>query len=160
MSLYLSEIERQLVKLNVRRDRTNFWSETGNLVCEHTGGWCLDSVVPVIVVVAQSVGEIQDRHLANVWWVFSNIEVCWFHTTLCNRVWYKEKVKLTVNYFWLLNETLINVSTLGRIVNKLLTVAVGLLEESLANSLIHDNKRNLWGIVLILWFFGTLFICQ
>ena len=60
----------------------------------------------------------------------------------------KEKVKLSVNDFRLLNETLVNVGTLGRIVDELLTVVHSLLEESLANSLVHNHESNLWRCVL------------
>ena len=74
----------------------------------------------------------------------------WFYTTLGDGVWNKEEVEFAINYFGLLYETLVNISTLWRIVNKLLTVAVSLLEESLANSLIHNDKCNFWRIIIFL----------
>ena len=74
----------------------------------------------------------------------------WLYTTLCDRVRNKEEVEFAINYFGLLNKTLVNISTLRRIINKLLTVAVSLLEESLANSLIDDDKGNFWRIIIFL----------
>jgi hypothetical protein len=61
-----SEVERQFVQVHVRRDRPDFRAEASDLVGEHAGGGRLDRVVPVVVVVAQSVCEVQDRHLADV----------------------------------------------------------------------------------------------
>ena len=54
------------MKVDVGRNGAYFRSESGNLVCKHAGSWGLDRVVPVVVVVAQSVGEVQDGHLADV----------------------------------------------------------------------------------------------
>ena len=56
----------------------------------------------------------------------------------------KEEIKLAVNYFRLLNESLIDVGTLGRVIDELLAVVHGLLEESLTNSLVYDDKRDFW----------------
>ena len=60
----------------------------------------------------------------------------------------KEKVKLSINDFRLLHETLINIGALGRIVDELLTVVHSLLEESLTNSLVDNHESNLWRGVL------------
>jgi hypothetical protein len=65
----------------------------------------------------------------------------------------KEEIKLAVNYFRLLNESLIDVGTLGRVIDELLAVVHGLLEESLTNSLVYDDKRYLWRSVFR---FGTV----
>lgn len=56
----------------------------------------------------------------------------------------KEEIKLAVNYFRLLNESLIDVGTLGRVIDELLAVVHGLLEESLTNSLVYDDKCDFW----------------
>ena len=47
-----------------------------------------------------------------------------------------------------LNEALIYVCTLGRIVNNGLTVLFGLLKESLTDSLVHDDQSDFWRFVL------------
>jgi hypothetical protein len=65
----------------------------------------------------------------------------------------KEEIKLAVNYFRLLNESLIDVGTLGRVIDELLAVVHGLLEESLTNSLVYDDKRDFWRSVFR---FGTV----
>jgi len=62
-----------------------------------------------------------------------------FYTALCHRVRNKEEIKFAVHDFWLLNKSLIYVCTLGRIVNKSLTILFGLLKESLPDSLVHDD---------------------
>ncbi len=72
------------MKVDVGRNCTNFGSESGNLVCKHAGSWGLDRVIPIVVVVAQSVSKVQDCHLADVRRVFSDIEVCRLDTALCH----------------------------------------------------------------------------
>jgi hypothetical protein len=60
----------------------------------------------------------------------------------------QEEVKLAINNFGLLYEALIDVGSLGRIVNELLAVIHSLLEEPLADSLVHDDESNLGRRVL------------
>lgn len=62
----------------------------------------------------------------------------------------KEEIKLAVNDFRLLNEALVNVGTLGWVVNKLSLSMLCLLEESLANALVYNNQSNLG------WLSGSL----
>ena len=60
----------------------------------------------------------------------------------------QEEVKLAINNFGLLYEALIDVGSWGRIVNELLAVIHSLLEEPLADSLVHDDESNLGRRVL------------
>lgn len=131
------------MEVYVGRYRANFRSESGNLICKHAWSGSLDCIVPVVVVIAQSVGEIQDCHLADVRRVFGDVEVCRLHTALSHRMGNQEEVKLTIDNFRLLDEALIDVGTLGWVVDELLTVIHSLLEESLANSFVHNNESNL-----------------
>lgn len=56
---------------------------------------------------------------------------------------HKEEVKLAIDNLRLLNKACINVCTLRRVVDEVLSiVACSLLEESLADSLVHDDQGN------------------
>ena len=70
------------MKVDVGRNGAYFRSETSDLVSEHARSRGLDRIVPVVVVVAQSVREVQDCHLADVRRVFGDVEVSRLHTTL------------------------------------------------------------------------------
>jgi hypothetical protein len=59
--------------------------------------------------------------------------------TLGNIVWDKEKVKLSINDFGLLNEALVHIGTL-RWIQDCMT---SLLKESLTDSLVDDDKSDL-----------------
>lgn len=54
------------MQIDVGRNSAYLRSEAGNLVSEHARSRGLDRIVPIVVVVAQSVREIQDCHLADV----------------------------------------------------------------------------------------------
>ena len=63
-------------------------------------------------------------------------------------MWNQEKVELTIDNFWLFNKALINISTLGWIVNESLSVLIcRLLEKSLSDSLVHDDQGNFWRVI-------------
>lgn len=63
------------MQVNIARNGSNFGAEASNLVCKHARSRNFDGVVPVVVVVAQSVGKVQNRHLAYVGRVFSYVEM-------------------------------------------------------------------------------------
>jgi hypothetical protein len=67
------------VQVNIARNSANFRAEASNLVCKHAGGRNLNGVVPIVVIVAQSVSEVQDRHLADIARIFSHVEMCRLH---------------------------------------------------------------------------------
>ena len=54
------------MEIYVGRDCTNLRPKSGDLVGKHTRRRSLDSVIPIIVIVAQSVSEVQNGHLADV----------------------------------------------------------------------------------------------
>jgi len=70
------------VQIYVAGDRAYFGTESSDLVGQHAGGGDLDCVVPVVVVVAKGVSEVQDCHLADVGRVFSDVEVGRLYTAL------------------------------------------------------------------------------
>ena len=72
------------MQIHITWDRAYFRTESSNLVGQHARGGDLDCIVPVVVVVAKGVGEVQDCHLADVRRVFSDVEVGWLDTALSN----------------------------------------------------------------------------
>ena len=67
------------MEVDIRWDSTDFGAEASNLIGEHTRRWCLDCVIPIVVVVAESVSEVQDGHLRNLRGVFSHVEMSRLH---------------------------------------------------------------------------------
>ena len=53
-----SQVERKFVEVHIARDSTNFRAEAGNLICEHARCGDLDGIIPVVVVVAEGIGEV------------------------------------------------------------------------------------------------------
>ena len=70
-----SQVEGELVEIHIAGDRADLRAESGDLISQHAWGWDLDSVIPVVVVVAESIREVQDGHLADGRRVLSNIEM-------------------------------------------------------------------------------------
>jgi hypothetical protein len=138
----LSEIERQLVEIDVRRDVTDFAAVDGDLICKHAGGGDLDGIGPVVIVVAQSVGEVEDGFLGDHRSILGYIEVSGLDCTLGHAVGDKEEIELAVNDLRLLDETVVNICALGRVEDLSLRRSEGacLFEESLADSLVDDDK--------------------
>lgn len=58
----------------------------------------------------------------------------------------QEEIELAINNHRLFNETIINISSLWRIVN--VSVLLSDLEESLSNSLVDNNEGVLWSVVI------------
>ncbi len=63
---------------------------------------------------------------------------------------YQEEVELAINHLGLLDEALVNVGALRRVIDESLAVLVGLLEEALAYALINNDECHLWRIVFAL----------
>ena len=138
--LAVSQVEWELVEVYVARDRANFTAEASDLVSQHTWSGDLDGVVPIVVIVTQSISEVQDSHLRDLGRVLRHIEVSRFHWTLGYRMRYQEEVKFAINHFWLLYKARIDICTLWWVVDEVLTASVlRLLEESLTDSLINDD---------------------
>ena len=51
------------MEVYIARDGSYFGAEARNLIREHAGGGDLDGIVPVVVVVTEGVGEVEDGHL-------------------------------------------------------------------------------------------------
>lgn len=129
------------MKVNIWRNIAYFASIYSDLICQHTRCWNFDWIWPIIVVEAKSVSEIEDCILWNLGSIFSNIKMSRLDCSLGHIVWYKEKVEFAINHLWLFNETLIDISPLRRINEFFSFIDV---EESLSNSLVHDNESNIW----------------
>lgn len=54
------------MQINVAGNSTHFGTEASDLVGEHAWGRDLNCVVPVVVVVAKRVGEVENSHFADV----------------------------------------------------------------------------------------------
>ena len=61
-----SQVEGELVEIHIAGDRADLGSEAGNLIGEHAWRRNLNGIVPVVVVVAKSIGEVQDCHLGDL----------------------------------------------------------------------------------------------
>lgn len=55
----------------------------------------------------------------------------------------QEEIELSIDYFRLLYKALIDIRSLGWVVDELLPILHSLLEESLADSLVNNDKGNL-----------------
>jgi len=132
------------VEVHIAGDGANLRAEAGDLVGKHARGGDLDRIVPVVVVVAQSIGKVQNSHFGNIAGVFSNIEMGRFDGALRYGVRHKEEIELAIDHLALFNEALIDVGTLGRVVNEGLVLRIlCLLEETLAHALVHNNQSDL-----------------
>jgi len=99
LSLFPSQVEGQLVQIDVGRNGSDFAAESGNLVGEHARRRNLDRVVPVVIVVAKRVREVEDRHLRDLGGVLRHVEVSWLDGSLGHRVRNKEEVELAIDDF-------------------------------------------------------------
>ena len=132
------------MEVHIAGDGADLGAESSDLVREHAGRGNLDGVVPVVVVVAQGVREVQDRHLRDLRRVLGHIEVSGLDGALCHGVRHQEEVKLTVDHFSLLDEASIDVGSLRRVVNEhvviVVVIAWELLEEALSHTLVHNDE--------------------
>lgn len=58
-------------------------------------------------------------------------------------MWHQEEVEAAVHDLGLLDEALVHVGALRRVVDEVLAIRLGLLEEALAYTLVHDNQGDL-----------------
>lgn len=143
-----SQVEGELVEIHIAGDCADLRAEASDLVCKHAGGWNLDRIVPVVVVVAEGVCEVQDGHLTDLRRVLSNVEMRRLDGALSHRVRHKEEIKLAIDDLRLLNEACVDVGTLRRVVNEVLSIVTSrLLEESLTHSLVHNDQSDV-GVLL------------
>lgn len=140
--------------LNIWGNISDLTSVDGDLVCKHTGGRHLDRIRPVVVVEAEGVSEVKDSILGDLGRVVSNIEMCWFHSSLSDVVRDEEEVKLSIDDFWLLYESLVDISTLGWVL-----IVSGLrIEESLSDSLVNDDQSYSRGLSIGVALSETVFV--
>ena len=136
------------MEIHIARDGAYLGAETGDFIGQHARGRDLDRVIPVVVVVAQRVCEVKDRHLRDLGRVLSDIEMSGLDGALSDGVRHEEEIELAVNDLRLLNKASIDIGTLGRVVDEVLSVIAGrLLEESLADALV-DNNQGDFGVLL------------
>jgi len=81
------------VKVNIGRNVADFTSVDGDLVGQHARGGDLDGIGPVVVVVAQSICEVQDGLLGDLRSILSDIEVSGLDGTLGDRVRNEEEIE-------------------------------------------------------------------
>ena len=67
------------MEIHVARDRANFTAEASDLVSQHARSWDLDGVVPIVVIVTERIGEVQDGHLRYLRRILRYIEVSRLH---------------------------------------------------------------------------------
>lgn len=70
------------MEIKVRGDVPDLTAVDCNLICEHAWCWDLDGIRPVVVVVAKSVGKVEDCVLGNQGGVLSDIEMGWLNCSL------------------------------------------------------------------------------
>lgn len=70
------------MEINIRGNVADFAAIDGDLVCEHARSRDLNGVWPIVVVVAQSIGEVEDRVLRDKRGVLSDVEVSGLDCTL------------------------------------------------------------------------------
>lgn len=85
------------MQVDIAGDGAHFGAESGNFVGEHARGRDLDRVVPIVVVVAERVREVQDSHLRDLRRVLSDVEMSRLDRSLGDGVGNEEEVKLAVD---------------------------------------------------------------
>lgn len=136
-----SQVEGKLMQIDVTWNSTDFRAETSDFVCKHAWRWDLDSVVPVVVIVTKSVGEVENSWLRDLRRVLGNIEMSWLHGTLGDWMWDQEEVKLTIFNFRLLDEACIDVGSLRRVLDELVALlGLSLLEKSLSHTFVNNDE--------------------
>lgn len=141
------------MEIHIAGDGTNFGAEASDLVSKHAWSRDLDGVVPIVVIVTERIREVKNRHLRDLGRVLGHVEVGRLDRTLGHRVGHEEEVELTVDDFGLLYEAIINIGTLRRVVDVVLAIVLlSLLEEPLANTLVHDDQSDLRSLLLLLFF--------
>ena len=140
------------MEIHVTWDIANFTAINSNFICQHTWGWDLDRVGPVVVVVAEGVRKVENCVFGYFRIVCCNIEMGWLNCSLSNGMRHQEEIEASILNSGLLNKALIDIGTLRRVGN--LGILAG-LEESLSNTLVDNDQGMLWK--LSLWDVTTIF---
>ena len=128
------------MKVEVGWDVADLAAIDSDLVGKHAGGRNLDGVRPVVVVVAERIGEVEDCVLRDKGGVLSYVEVSGLDCSLGHGVRHEEEIELALDDLRLLNETVVNIGSLGWVENVCLVLGLKLFEESLSNTLIDDDE--------------------
>lgn len=70
------------MKVNIGWNVADLAAIDGDLVGQHAWGRDLDGIWPVVIVVAESIGEVEDGIFRDERSVLSDIEVSWLNRTL------------------------------------------------------------------------------
>ena len=84
------------MEVHVGGDGADLAAEPGDLVRQHAGGGRLDRIVPVVVVVAERIGEVEDCVLRDKGGVLSYVEVSRLDCSLGHGVRHEEEVELAL----------------------------------------------------------------
>ena len=112
------------MEVHIRRNVSDVATIDSDLVCEHARCGDLDRISPVVVVVAERIGEVEDGLLGDLGVVLSHIEVGRLDCTLSNGMRDEEEVELAVNDLGLLDKAVVDVGALWRVRDVLATVTV------------------------------------
>ena len=78
----LSEVEGKLVQVNIRGNVTDLAAIDSDLISKHARCRDLDRIRPVIVVVAEGIGKVQNGIFGYERCILCNIEMSWLNCTL------------------------------------------------------------------------------
>ena len=78
----LSEIEGKLVEVNIGRNVADLAAIDSDLISQHARCRDLNGIGPVVIVVAESIGEVQNCILGYKRGILCNVEMSWLHSTL------------------------------------------------------------------------------
>jgi hypothetical protein len=78
----LSEIEGKLVKVNIGRNVADLAAIDSDLISQHARCRDLNGIGPIVIVIAESIGEVQNGILGYKRGIFCDIEMSWLHCTL------------------------------------------------------------------------------
>lgn len=115
-------------------------------MCQHARSGNFNSIVPVIVTEAEGVRKVHDRLLREARRILRDKEVGRPDRSLRHAVRHQEKVEGSVDHLGLLNEFLIDVSSLRWVVNVIASVKDALLEEPLFDALVYDDQGDIWRV--------------
>ena len=70
------------MKVHIAGNCSDLGSEASNLIGKHAWRRNFDRIVPVVVVVAEGVSEVENRHFGDLGRIFGHIKVGWLDRAL------------------------------------------------------------------------------
>ncbi len=110
-----SQVEGKPVKVDIWGNVADLTAIDGDLVGQHAWGWDLNGVWPVVVIIAESIGEVEDGIFWDKRGILSDVEMSRLDCTLGDWVGHKEEVKSAFDNLWLLDESVVNIGSLRRV---------------------------------------------